>query len=115
MLTFLRNLVVGLGKIALALVVLFAVFAAYGLYADRVAARKAAAMCASIVPGADAAPLLDRALEDGAMTYGRRWFSSGGFDTLAITYVGMPPFSRFQCVVEAKSGRVVSARQFRLD
>jgi hypothetical protein len=115
MLKFLRNLFVGLGKIALTLAVLFAIFSAYGLYADRVASRKAAAMCASILPGSDAAPLIDRALEDGASTYGPRWFRSGGFDTLAITYVGMPPLSRFQCVVKAKGGRVVSVKQAYLD
>ncbi|MBD9469481.1 hypothetical protein [Pseudoxanthomonas sp. PXM01] len=114
-LKFLRSLVVGLGKIALALVVLFAVFSAYGLYADRVASRKAAAMCASILPGADAAPLVERALEDGASTRSARWSSSGGFDTLAIMYVGMPPLSRFLCMVKAKDGRVVSAEQAYID
>ncbi|MBD9478101.1 hypothetical protein [Pseudoxanthomonas sp. PXM02] len=115
MLKFLRNLVVGLGKIALALAAIVLAVDAYGTYADRVAARKAATMCASILPGSDAAPLIDRALEDGASTRSAHWFTSGGFDTLAIMYVGVTPLSRFLCMVKAKDGRVVSVEQAYID
>lgn len=111
----LRKLALGLGKLLLALFVFFAIYAAYGTHAERSANRRAAAMCASIAPGDDAAPLREVALADGASEWQTRWATFEGVVTLIITYVGMPPFSRYMCRVTASGGRVVAAELGRLD
>ena len=115
MIRFLKQLALGLGKAALAIVLVFALFAGYGFYAEHSAKTKAAAMCASIKPGQDPAPLLNRAIADGASDFQTRWGKMSGLDTLFITYVGLPPFSRHMCLVQAKNGRVLSAKQSYLD
>ena len=115
MLGFLKKLVIGLGKVALAIIIIFALFAGYGFFAERSAKKKSAAMCASIKPGQDPAPLRDMAIADGASDVQTRWGQTSGMDTLFITYVGLPPFSRHMCLVQAKDGRVISVRQAYLD
>lgn len=112
---FLKRLVLGLGKAVVAILLVFLVFAAYGFYAEDSAKKKAAAMCASIKPGQDASLLLDRAVADGASDSQTRWGNVNEVDTLFITYVGLPPFSRHICLVDAKDGRVLSTREGRLD
>lgn len=115
MLGFLKKLALGLGKVLLAIFLIFAIFAGYGFYAEHSAKKKASAMCSSIKPGQNPAPLLDRAIADGASDYQTRWSKINGVDTLFITYVCLPPFSRHICLVQAKSGYVISARQSYLD
>lgn len=105
----------GIGKILLAFLLLFALYMAYSFHAEWAAKRKVAAMCGSIAPGQAAAPLQARALSDGAVGYLTRWHTADGVDTLIITYVGMPPFSGYLCVVKAKGGIVLSASRARLD
>ena len=72
-------------------------------------------MCASIALGQNPAPLRDRAIADGASDTWTRWGKADGVDTLFITYVGLPPFSRHMCLVRAKGGKVISARLAYLD
>ena len=115
MLGFLKRFALGLGKVVAAFVLLFAIFAGYGFFAEQSAKKKSAAMCTSIKPGQDPAPLLELALADGASDVQTRWGKTDGLDTLFITYVGLPPFSRHMCLVQAKDGRVVSVRQAYLD
>ena len=114
-----KKLASGLGKaflaVILVLILVFAVYAAYGIHAERSAARKAAAMCTSIAAGSDASSLQARAIADGASSVLTRWFTADGFDILLITYVGMPPFSRYLCRIKATGGRVISAEQIYID
>ena len=114
-LSFLKQLAIGLGKTALAIVLLFSLFAGYGFFAERSAKQKSAAFCASIKPGQNPAPLLELAIADGASDMQTRWGKTDGLDTLFVTYVGLPPFSRHMCLVQAKDGRVVSVKQSYLD
>ncbi len=115
MLGFLKKLALGFGKVLLALFLIFAIYVAYGVYAEKSASKKAAAMCASITRGADTSALRELAVSDGASELQTRWFKSDGLDALFITYIGLPPFSRYICVVKAEHGRVISAEQAHLD
>ena len=115
MLNFLKRLAIGLGKALLAIALVFAILLGYGYFAENSAKQKSSAMCASIVPGQNPAPLRDRAIADGASDTWTRWGKPNGVDTLFITYVGLPPFSRHMCIVQAKDGKVVSAKLAYLD
>ena len=115
MLGFLKRLTIGFGKVVLAIVLVFAVFLGYGFFAENSAKKKSTAMCASIAPGQNPSPLRDQALADGASDTWTRWGKVDGVDTLFITYVGLPPFSRHMCLVQAKDGKVVSAKLIYLD
>ncbi len=115
MLSFFKKILLGLAQIVAFLFLLFALVACYGFFVERSAEKKSAAMCASIKLGQDPAPLRDLALADGANEFQSRWAKADGVDTLYITYVGLPPFSRYICVVQAKGGRVVSVREVYLD
>ena len=110
-----KKMVIGLGKMLAALVLFSAIFAAYGFYRERSAKEKSAAICASIPPDSDPSSLRDAAIADGASDFQTRWFRSGGFDILSITYVGVPPFSRHICRVKAEGRRVISVEQGYLD
>ena len=108
-LAFLKKLARGLAKAIFALIAIVVIYAAYGIYAEKVASGKAASICASVSPGDDTLGLRDKAIADGASEFQTRWFESDGTDTLFITYVGLPPFSRHVCHITARNGRVVSA------
>jgi hypothetical protein len=110
---FLKKLAAGIGKTLLAICILFGLYVGYGLYADKSASAKAQALCSSLVPGSDVSSLRDRAIQDGAKLLG--WHKMDGYESLLITYVGAPPFSRFICQVKAKDGRLVSAELSYLD
>lgn len=115
MLSFFKKVLFALGQIVAAIVLLFALVACYGFFAERSAEKKSAAMCASIKPGQNSAPLLDIALADGASEFQSRWAKTDGVDALYIAYVGFTPLSRYVCLVQAKDGRVVSVREIYLD
>ena len=115
MASVLKKIALGLGKSAAGIVLLFIVFAGYGYFAERSARMKASEMCASINPGQNPVNLRERAIADGASEDQTRWITVEGLDTLFIAYVGLPPFSRHVCLVQAKDGIVVSARRARLD
>lgn len=115
LLTFLKKVAVGMGKVILALLFVFALYIAYGIYAEKSASRKAANICASVSPGDETSGLREKAISDGASEFQSRWFNNKGTDILFITYVGLPPFSRHICRIEAKEGRVISAKLTYLD
>ena len=115
MLGFLKQLGLGLGKAVLAIILVFTIFAGYGFFAERSAKTKSAAFCSSIKLGQNPAPLFDLAIADGASDMQTRWGKTEGLDTLFVTYVGLPPFSRHMCLIQAKDGRVVSVKQSYLD
>lgn len=115
MASVLKRMALGLGKAVAVIVFLFIMFAGYGYFAERSARMRASAICASIVPGQDPARLRERAIADGASEAQTRWITVDGLDTLFITYIGVPPFSRHMCLVQAKDGIVVSAKGARLD
>lgn len=105
----------GLGRLASALVLVFAAFAVYGYLAEGSARKRALAMCTSITIGESSETLRDRAIADWASEAHSRWVKLDGLDTLFITYVGLPPYSRHICLVQARDGRVISVRQRHLD
>lgn len=115
MLSLLKRFILGLGKVFAIIFLLFTIFAGYGFFAEHSAKKKSAAMCASIKPGQDPATLLDLAIADGASEFQTRWVKADGLDTLFITYIGLPPFSRHICLVQAKDDHIVSVRQVYLD
>lgn len=114
-LEYLRKAAFGLAKVALVLMVFFALFSAYGFYAEKVASRKAADFCASVSPGDETAGLREQGVSEGANERQTRWFDYKGTDMISITFVGLPPFSRHICNIQAKDGRVISAKLARLD
>lgn len=110
-----KRLLLGVAKVAVAIVALSGLYLGYGLYAEWSATRKASTMCTSIHAGDPAGGLRARALADGANALQSRWYKLDGVDMLYITYIGMPPFSRHLCVVEAQDGRDVLAKRSYLD
>ncbi|MBI3149715.1 MAG: hypothetical protein HYZ17_14505 [Betaproteobacteria bacterium] len=115
MLNLLKKLFLGFGKVLLALALAFGLYLAYGVYAESSASEKATLMCASIISGAEASMLRDRAILDGASDSQTRWLKRNGQDLLLITYIGLPPFSRHTCSVTTENGRVVAAQRGYLD
>ena len=110
-----KMLLAVLKKLVLALFAIFAIYLAYGYFAEETASRNAASICATISPSDDASGLQERAIADGAYRSHLGWFESDGVDNLHITYIGLPPFSRHICYVKAKDGRVISAELIYLD
>ena len=111
----LKRAAFGLAKAVFALVVFFALFLAYAFYAERAASRKAADFCASVAPGDETDGLRERGISAGANERQTRWFHYNGTDTMLVTFVGAPPFSRHICTLQAKQGQVISATLSYLD
>ena len=90
---------------SLLLVLLFAAYVGWGVYANRRAEREAAAFCTAAKPGQPIALVLERARGEGAPA---RKAQDG--DAYHFWWYGMI-FSARECVVTTKAGRVVSAQQ----
>jgi len=99
------------------IILLFAGYVGYGLYAERIAERRAKMFCDSVRPGEDAEAVLARAkTADGAEERMLRWFVESGRRprTLRVMFVGLPPFSRHTCVIEAEQ-KVIKAEYLHYD
>jgi hypothetical protein len=112
-LALLKKVSLVVGKGILALFIIFALYTAYGIYAERSASRKAANICASVSPGDETSGLREKGISDGA--FYARWSESEGNSTLSIMFMGFPPFSRHLCDIKAKNGRVIAAELTYLD
>ena len=112
---FLRELLLGLGKALVALILVFGLFLGYAAYSERAATGKAEAFCQTITAGSDASTLLDSAIAHGADTVHTKWFRTDDQDQLPVTFSGATPLSRHICWVKAAEGRVVSSRVVYLD
>jgi hypothetical protein len=108
-LAFLKAALGRLGKFVLALAVIFMAYAAYGIYADKSAASKVAEICSAVSSGDEGIGLREKAVSLGASERLTKWVKAGETESLFITFIGAPPFSRHVCYVEVKDGRVVSA------
>jgi hypothetical protein len=113
LLAILKKVSLGIGIGILVLFIIFALYLAYGIYAENSASRKAASICASVSPGDETSGLRESAISDGA--FWAKWFESEDANTLLIMYMGFPPFSRHICSIKAKDGRVISAELTYLD
>jgi len=112
---FLKDLLLGLGKALIALVLVFGLFLGYVAYSEHSASDKAEAFCQTISAGSDASALLPSAISRGADTLQTKWLRTDGQDQLPITFSGATPLSRHICWVKVENGRVVSAHVVYLD
>lgn len=113
---FIKKLLRGLGYLLLAWVVVGIVYAALGYYREPIAREGAKAFCEGVRVGQSPTGLLEQALEKGADEYQTRWREMvRGKRQLSAVFVGLPPFSRYICVVEAEGESVVSTRTLYLD
>lgn len=108
-LAFLKATLHLFSKFVLALAVIFMAYAAYGIYADKSAASKVAEICSAVSSGDEKTGLREKAVSLGASERLTKWVKSGETESLFITFIGAPPFSRHVCHVEVRDGRVVSA------
>lgn len=101
--------------VLIAIILLFGALLVYAIYSGHLATIKAENFCRSLTPGADAAPLLEQALSEGANARQTRWFAYDGQDNLPVTFIGFTPIDRYICLIKAENGRVVSSKLMHLD
>ena len=84
---------------------------------DKQAENKARNICADIQPGSNSDNLRALAHASGADDRHSQWRhdKENKQDVLSITYIGVPPFSRFYCLVRAQNGRVMTTELGHLD
>jgi hypothetical protein len=87
------------------LIVLFAAYVGWGVYANQRAERQAAAFCSAAKPGQPIALVLERARGEGAPTR-----SAKDGEVYHFWWYGMI-FNARECVVTSAAGRVVSTQQ----
>jgi type II secretory pathway pseudopilin PulG len=110
-----KGLLLGLGRILVALILVLGVLLAYVSFSERSASKKADSFCSAVALGSDTSTLLEAAVSQGADRRHTRWFHADGHDQLPVTFSGATPLSRHICWVEAAQGRVVSSRVVYLD
>ena len=72
--------------------------------------------CDAINSGDKTEGILEQALTKGAnKMHTRRWHQEGKINSLAVTFIGMPPFSRYYCLIKAENGIVVEKSIGHLD
>ena len=87
----------------------------WGIYRDPIAQKQATDFCATVKIGESTDGIADRAIASGAEAWLARWsIQSDGVRVMHVTYIGMPPFSRHMCSIEATTS-VVSAVYQHLD
>ncbi len=95
---FLRKL----GKLVLVGLGLILLTVGYAVYAEHAAKSRAQDFCSALSVGASAEPLLETAKSKGADARHSRWIQRDGADRwLPVTFVGLAPFSRHICSVDA--------------
>ncbi len=99
--------------------VLFAIFisyAVYGMYAEKTARKDAQAFCNTVTIGGSVNDLLSRAIASGAEVEPTKWHKVDGQpDWLPVTFIGLPPFSRYYCSINAVGGKVTKAEPRHMD
>ena len=103
-------------SLAFLVVALLAYVGYYGLIREPRAEAAAHAFCDTVRLGESADAVLQRAEQSEAGRRMLRWFGQAdGERTLLVMFVGLPPFSRHTCSVQAQGQRVTSARYVYLD
>ena len=89
---------------------LFALYLLYGTYAEKNARHDARLFCAQIQIGDLADNLLTRAISAGANSTATKWSKiEGQPGWLPVTFIGLPPYSRYICAIESVGGKVSKA------
>jgi hypothetical protein len=88
---------------------------AWGLYREPIAKQEAKDFCATVKVGQKTDGLQEQALASGASEMRAKWILSGdGTRTMFVTFIGIPPFSRYSCVIKA-TDVVISAEYDHMD
>jgi hypothetical protein len=86
-----------------------------GMYREPIAKKEAMDFCSTVRVGQSIEGIQERAIESGAVKPFAKWKAQGdGSQTMAVIYVGMPPFSRHICSIKATT-TFVSAEYVYLD
>ena len=112
MASFLKKFIKQLIKVIVAIIIVVSSLIGFTVYLESSAKSKAAQFCDSIAVGDKTDGILDRALSAGADKPHTHWFHRKEelIDWLAVTFIGVPPFSRHYCLIEAKNGVVISKK-----
>jgi hypothetical protein len=108
----LKKMLISLGKIAVAIIIIFGGFAIWINHAEQTALIQATNFCNNISIGQKADGILDQAWLVGADKWHTRWITgdAGKADWLSVTFIGAGVFSRHFCFIEARSGIVIAKR-----
>lgn len=87
----------------------------WGIYREPIAKKSALDFCASIQIGESLEGIKERAVSNGALEGFTKWSTQNdGTQILFVTFIGMQPFSRHICAVNA-SKVVLSAKYMHMD
>ena len=108
---FLKKLLWGVGKLTIATVLLMAILGGWAAYAERHAENQAQAFCDTVAIGQKTDQLFTQALAAKADAHQTRWFQAANGrdnDWLPVTFLGVTPFNRHYCSIEARDGVVLT-------
>jgi hypothetical protein len=104
-----------IGAILAILVVVGTLQMAWGVYREPIAKTEAMDFCSTVRIGQAIEGIQERAIDSGAEKAFAKWTAQGsGSRTMAVIFVGMPPFSRHICLIEAAT-TVVRAEYIYVD
>lgn len=97
-------------KAIFATFIVFSIFIGTARYLEHSAQTKAIQFCASMSIGTRTTQLLEQALTADADKKHTHWFhhEKTNIAWLPVTFIGIPPFSRHYCSVEARNGIIIS-------
>jgi hypothetical protein len=88
---------------------------AWGMYREPIAKQEAKDFCATVKIGQSTDGIHERALASGASEMRAKWIlGNDGTRTMFVTFIGMPPFSRYSCVIKS-TDVVISAEYDHMD
>ncbi|KHD11345.1 hypothetical protein PN36_20460 [Candidatus Thiomargarita nelsonii] len=110
MASFLKKIIKQLIKVIAAIIIVFGGLIGFSDYLETSAKSKATQFCDSIAVGDKTDGILERAA--GSDQRHTNWFvrKEEHIDWLAVTFIGVPPFSRHYCSIEARNGIVISKK-----
>ncbi|MDX2503349.1 MAG: hypothetical protein QNL62_02570 [Gammaproteobacteria bacterium] len=102
-----------MGAILLFVIVSLIVFGSFREFSAKSNARE---FCEATSIGDNAEGILEQSITKGAnKMHTHRWHQEGKMNSLAVTFIGMPPFSRYYCLIKAENGIVVEKSIRHLD
>ncbi|MBO0612746.1 hypothetical protein [Thiothrix fructosivorans] len=106
----LKKLLANLGKITVAIMIVFGGFAIWVNHAEQSALTQATNFCSNISIGQQVDAILEQAWAVGADKRHTRWVTgeAGKADWLPVTFIGAGVFSRHFCSIDAQDGIVIT-------
>ena len=107
----LKTLLLLVHKGAVLLLVIFAIYVAYSLWAEPRAKAAAEAFCEATQLGESTESVMARA----RAAEPDRLMSAGEPNKVTVMFTGLPPYSRYFCDVDLYNGKVIDKAYYHLD